>query len=187
MLPFNIPKNILKIVGLFVLLIALIVPYYLYKVGRNEGYAPKQPIPFSHKIHAGINNIPCLYCHSNADNSKHATVPGMNVCMNCHTAVKTESPLIKEVQKYYNDNKPIEWVKVNDIQDHVYFSHKRHVTKGIDCQVCHGDVAKMDTVKQQESLLMGFCVSCHKDPKAKLGDLPGIPDKAPLECSTCHQ
>lgn len=186
MLSFNIPKGILKIIGLLILAGAVGVPYYLYKVAHNEGYSPDQPIPFSHKIHAGINNIPCLYCHSNADNSRAATIPSMNVCMNCHRAVKTDSPLIKQVTESYNSNKPIEWVRVHDLQDHVYFSHKRHVNKGIGCDKCHGDVAQMDKITQQKSLLMGFCVSCHKNPKATLGDLPGLPDQAPLQCSTCH-
>lgn len=143
-------------------------------VGNNTGYAPEQPIPFSHKRHAGDNKIPCLYCHSNADNSKHATIPAMNVCMNCHRVVKTDSPLIQQVTQMVNSGKAFEWVKVHDLPDFVYFSHKRHVLKGFACAKCHGDVASMARIKQVQPLTMGFCLNCHRE------------NKGPQDCYTCH-
>lgn len=146
-----------------------------YYVGDNTGYAPTQPIPFSHKIHAGINKIPCMYCHTNVDNSKHATVPAMNVCMNCHLVVKTDSPWIKQLTELYKKNEPIQWVKVHDVPDFVFFNHKRHIKKGIPCASCHGDVQNMDKITQVQSLQMGFCMTCHKE------------KGAPTDCYTCHQ
>lgn len=164
----------IAVLGLLVVAIVGFVVKTWWNLGNNIGYAPTQPIPFSHKKHAGDNQIPCLYCHSNADNSKHATVPSMNVCMNCHSVVKTDSPHIKKLTQLYKQGSPIEWVKVHDVPDFVFFNHKRHVKKGIDCAHCHGDVASMDKVQQEKSLNMGFCVNCHRA------------NGAPTDCYTCH-
>ncbi len=150
---------------------------FLWGMGNNVGYSPVQPLPFSHKLHAGDNKIPCMYCHSAADKSRHSTVPSMNTCMNCHSVVKTDSPLIKQVQKHYHDGKAFEWIKVHDIPDFVYFNHSRHIKKGIDCQACHGDVASMERVEQVHTMDMGFCINCHKQEQYK----------APLDCDTCHR
>jgi len=170
----NFEQKILKIIGFLLFCGLATVATVLYNVGDNRGYAPEQPIPFSHKIHAGDNQIPCMYCHVNADKSRHSTVPSMNICMNCHKVVKTDSPWIQKLTQAYKENKPLNWVKVHDMPDHVYFNHKRHIAKGIDCSTCHGDVAKQDRVTQNKTLNMGFCVKCHRE------------NKAPTECSTCH-
>lgn len=148
--------------------------YFLYKIGDNRGYAPDQPIPFSHKRHAGDNKIPCLYCHANADRSRHATIPSMDTCMNCHSVVKTDSPLIQKVQQAHRDGKAIVWTKIHDMPDFVFFNHERHIARGVDCTVCHGNVATMDKVGQEKILNMGFCVDCHRE------------NNAPLDCDTCH-
>lgn len=140
----------------------------------NVGYAPKQPVAFSHKLHAGARKIPCLYCHSNAERSRHATVPAMNVCMNCHTVARTDRPDIQKITALYNENKPVEWVRVHRVPDYVYFSHRWHVAKGIACQTCHGQVQNMDVIQQVASLKMGFCISCHRQ------------NGASQECNTCH-
>lgn len=171
----------------------------LINVGNNQGYAPDQPIPFSHKIHAGDNNIPCMYCHAGVEKTKHATVPSMNVCMNCHSVVKPDSPWIKKLKEMVNEKKePFHWVKVNNLPDFVHFNHKRHVTKGIACETCHGDVKKMSVVRQDKSLNMGWCLDCHRgvtSPAHLLtsaspsGDpAKGIPPHgiAPTSCYTCH-
>lgn len=170
----NFEKNLLKAVGLILFIGLLGAVIFLRSLGDNTGYAPTQPLPFSHKRHAGDNNIPCMYCHSNVDKSKHATVPSMNVCMNCHSVVKTDSPLIQQVQKTYKEGKAFEWVKVHDLPDFVYFNHSVHIAKGFDCATCHGDVKNMAKIEQVESLNMGFCVSCHRK------------NGGPTECSTCH-
>ena len=140
----------------------------------NVGYAPQQPIPFSHKLHAGTNKIPCLYCHSNAERSRHATIPAMAVCMNCHTVVRTDRPAIQMVTAYYQAGKPMPWIRVHREPDYVYFSHQWHIARGFACQTCHGQVQNMDVIQQSKDLKMGFCISCHRQ------------NKAPTDCNTCH-
>jgi hypothetical protein len=133
-----------------------------------------QPIPFSHKIHAGTNKIPCLYCHGPAERSRHATVPASNVCMNCHSVVATDKPNIQALTKSVEARQSMPWVRVHRLPDHVYFPHKWHVAKGIACQECHGPVETMDVVKQVAPLKMGWCITCHRQ------------NGATQECSACH-
>lgn len=160
----------------------------------NQGYAPVQPIPFSHKLHAGDNKIACLYCHNAADRSRHATIPSLATCFNCHSAVKTDSPYIQKMKKALTEGKPIEWVRVHKLPDYVYFSHKRHVAQGVACEVCHGNVKAMERVEQKTALTMGQCMECHRgettpiNVKAKL--LPHVKNHqgqvASVNCTTCH-
>lgn len=165
-----------------------------YPTASNQGYAPEQPIPFSHKLHAGDNKIPCMYCHSGAEKSRHATIPSLNVCMNCHNVVKTDSPLIQKVRAAYDSGKPIEWVRVHELPDYVYFPHKRHVAKGVSCEACHGNVKEMDRVEQKGALTMGWCMECHRGqttPKEVLKTVyPHMKNPqgpvAPVSCNTCH-
>lgn len=160
-------------------------------LGRQKDYQPEQPIYYSHKVHAGINQINCLYCHGNAWESKHAAIPSVNVCMNCHKAINTyeKGPKLynengdeingtAEIAKLYkyagfdpnNPNKwdpanakPIEWVKIHNLPDHVYFNHAQHVRAGnVQCQSCHGEITAMDEVKQVAELSMGWCINCHR-------------------------
>jgi len=141
-----------------------------------------QPINFSHKLHAGQLGIDCAYCHSNVDKSPIANIPNVSTCMNCHTTVKTDSPEIKKLTAYYTEGRTIPWVHVHWLPDHVYFSHKRHVKKGIQCQTCHGPVATMEHVYRVVDLKMGFCVSCHKANNANM-----VANNAGLDCWTCHR
>lgn len=169
-------------------------------LGRMQNYQPEQPIYYSHKVHAGENQISCLYCHGSAQDSKHAGIPSVNVCMNCHMAVKEYkgAPIVKEdgttvngteeiqklyqyagwnpVTKQYNpDNnkdgipdgaRPIEWVKIHNLPDHVYFNHSQHVKVGKQqCQTCHGNIQEMPEVYQFSDLSMGWCVNCHRETK----------------------
>jgi hypothetical protein len=165
-----------------------------FPTASNQGYAPEQPIPFSHKLHAGDNKIACLYCHSGAESSRHATVPSVNVCMNCHSVVKTDSPWIQKVRAAYAENKPIEWIRVHELPDYVYFSHKRHVAKGVSCQTCHGNVQDMAKVEQFAPLTMGWCMECHRGettPRNVLAKVhPNMKNPhgpvAPVNCNTCH-
>jgi mono/diheme cytochrome c family protein len=136
-------------------------------LGRQQGYSPDQPVWFSHKVHAGQNKIDCLYCHTTAKESKSAGIPGTNVCMNCHNVVKkgkiTGETEIAKVIESWNTQKPIEWVRVHNLPDHVWFSHAQHVNAGKrQCQECHGKVEEMDRVIQVESLGMGWCIDCHR-------------------------
>ncbi len=150
------------------------------RLGRQQGYAPEQPIKFSHALHAGQNQIDCKYCHSGALKGKSAVIPSANVCMNCHKAV-AEGPQYgkTEIQKIYDavgwdpdkkqyiegyKEKPIEWIRIHNLPDHAYFNHAQHVKAGgVECQTCHGEIQEMEVVEQHSSLGMGWCINCHRE------------------------
>lgn len=142
----------------------------------RKGYAPEQPIAFSHQIHAGVHEIPCGYCHVSAGEGPMASVPGINTCMNCHSQVSTGKPEIQKLTKAWRDGTPVEWIKVHDLPDHVLFSHQPHISRGIDCVECHGQVNSMDVVEVVSPMTMGWCVNCHREPQ----------NNAPIDCYTCH-
>ncbi len=166
----------------------------VFPTASNQGYSPEQPIPFSHRLHAGQYKIACLYCHSNAERSPHASVPSLNICMNCHSIVKANSPYIQKMRKAFGEGKPIEWVRIHELPDFAYFPHKRHVAKGVACQTCHGPVQEMDRVYQYAPLTMGWCMECHRGqstPKYVLENVyPQMKNPqgpvAPVNCNTCH-
>jgi hypothetical protein len=136
-------------------------------LGRSKDYEPDQPIKFSHQVHAGNLKIDCFYCHTTADNGKSAGIPSTNVCMNCHTIVREgalsgKSEIAKLVE-YDEKEIPIEWIRIHQLPDHVYFSHAQHVKSGkLECRECHGDIENMHRVKQVNDLSMGWCLDCHK-------------------------
>jgi len=187
-----------------VLLLFVIGGYFVVNgamgLGRQKNYQPEQPIYYSHKVHAGTNQISCLYCHGSAQDSKHSGIPSVNVCMNCHMAINEYKvdPIVKEdgktldanaeIQKLYQyagwnpqtkqynaDNnkdgvpdgaKPIPWVRIHNLPDHVYFNHSQHVKVGKqNCQTCHGNIQEMPEVYQFTDLSMGWCVNCHRETK----------------------
>lgn len=186
----------------------------LYGIGIQQGYAPKQPIAFSHKLHAGAYEIDCKYCHTGVMKGKSATIPSVNICMNCHRAVKTESPQIQkiwaaadwnaETLSFGPNQRPIEWVRIHNLPDLAYFNHSQHVNvAGVECQTCHGPVETMDVVKQYSLLTMGWCIDCHRKTDIntkgnayydKLVELHNKSSKQPLkvedngglECAKCH-
>lgn len=139
-------------------------------LGRHRNYAPDQPIKFSHKVHAGDAKIDCKYCHSTAEYSKSAGIPAMDLCMNCHILIREGTHSGKfEIAKIIDateNNKPVQWVRLHNLPDFVFFSHAQHVNVAkIDCQKCHGPVQEMDITRQQSDLSMGWCVNCHRDTK----------------------
>lgn len=166
-------------------------------LGRSKNYQPVQPIYYSHQVHAGVNQISCLYCHNGAMQGKHANIPSVNVCMNCHMGINeyakgpklyredgTEVDGTAEIQKLYEyagwdpaakkytgNGKPIEWVRIHNLPDHVYFNHAQHVTVGKQaCQTCHGEIQKMGEVYQYSDLSMGWCINCHRETKVQFTD-----------------
>jgi hypothetical protein len=141
------------------------------------GTSPVQPIAFSHRIHAGDNQIPCLYCHVQARRSISAGVPSVNKCMGCHTEVAADRPQIRLLATYWESKEPIPWIKVHDLPDFVHFTHKRHVAAGIECQTCHGPIETMDVVSREAPLKMGLCLNCHRDNEVEHG----------TDCWTCHK
>ena len=138
------------------------------KLGRQENYAPDQPIKFSHKVHAGDNEIDCMYCHTTVEQGKSASIPAANLCMNCHVLIREGTNSGKfEIAKVVDaaeNGKPIVWTRIHNLPDHVFFSHAVHVGSGkLDCKQCHGAVEEMDIMKQQNDLSMGWCVNCHRE------------------------
>lgn len=215
-------SRILTIVLATAVLMTLIVFLSSYTMnvrlpGNHAGYEPVQPIAYSHRLHAGELQIPCLHCHAAAERGRAAGVPAANVCMNCHrfvTApyldVKAEDELAAkenrkprpvvsaELRKLYgalglNDAlkpdaglrpAPVVWNKVHNLPDFVYFNHSAHVTRGVDCQACHGAVETMERVRQVSDLSMGWCVNCHRASNAS--GVKGTPVHASTDCSACH-
>ena len=133
------------------------------RIGVNQGYEPAQPIAFPHKVHAGDNKIPCLYCHAGARTSRHAGIPAASVCMNCHGLLEKQTVEIEKMKEAVAQRRPIAWVKVHNLPDFVYFNHSQHVQSGVACQRCHGEVEKMDRVGQVKPLTMGWCLGCHRE------------------------
>jgi hypothetical protein len=173
----------------------IVCGYYLSQaaigLGRNKDYQPEQPIYYSHKVHAGTNQISCLYCHGGAYEGRHANIPAVNMCMNCHMAI-TEykgDKLFREdgsevngtaeiqkiyaasgwdpkVKKYTGEPKAIEWTRIHNLPDYVYFNHSQHTRAGkVQCQTCHGPIQEMNEVKQYADLSMGWCINCHRESK----------------------
>jgi Cytochrome c len=231
-------------IAMVAILFFIIGGYYVTKgaigLGRQKNYQPAQPIYYSHKVHAGINQINCLYCHGSAWESKTAGIPAVNICMNCHKAITeyTKGPKLynedgdeingtAEIAKLYkaaafdpakpnswdpSKAKPVEWVKIHNLPDHVFFSHAQHVRAGkVQCQTCHGEIPAMDEVKQFAELSMGWCINCHRqtkvdfnydstkgnkfysiyekfhnDIKAGKMDSVTVKDIGGLECQKCH-
>lgn len=164
-----------KLIHALILLAAIlwqvkIVAHEAINLGRTKDYQPDQPIKFSHRIHADQNKIDCFYCHSDARSGKSAGIPSSNLCLNCHNVVR-EGPMsgkfeISKIHDAVRTNTPIEWIRVHNLPEHVYFNHAQHVTAGqIECATCHGKIEKMDIVKQYSNLSMGFCINCHRDTK----------------------
>ena len=175
----------------------------------KTGYTPEQPVPYSHKLHAGNLGMDCYYCHYTVYKAAFAAVPTSETCMNCHARVKPTSPLLEPVRQSYATGQPVPWVKVHRLADYVYFNHSSHVTAGVSCVSCHGRVDQMVQVKQVKPLNMDFCLECHRNPAPYLRPanlvtkLDWIPDRDPAEigreiiaqkhinppvnCSGCHR
>ena len=175
-----------------------------YGIGIHQGYAPEQPIQFSHKLHAGQYQINCNYCHTGVYAGKGANIPSANICMNCHNAIKRESPEIQKIYKALEKDEPIQWVRVHNLPDLAYFNHSQHTNVGgLECKNCHGEIEKMEVVEQRSSLTMGWCIDCHRQTDVnakgnayydKLVEVHNKDSKTPLkvqnigglECSKCH-
>lgn len=185
------------VVGTMVVMIGFTLVFGLFgfdygnkEIGVQKGYAPVQPINYSHELHAGTYKINCLYCHSGADKGKQATIPSASTCMNCHMHVTAKdkyngsvSPEIAKIyaavgwdpeKRAYDPSKPktpIKWVRIHNLPDHAYFNHAQHVKIGkVECQACHGPIETMKVVSQQRSLQMGWCINCHREAKVDVAN-----------------
>ena len=144
------------------------VTYYSTPKYLRVGYRPIQPVPFDHSLHAGNLGIDCRYCHAAVEKSATSSIPTAQTCMNCHSIIKTTSPLLEPVRQSYATGMPIPWVKIHQAPDYVYFNHSAHVNRGISCVECHGKVNEMSVVYHAKSHSMGFCLDCHRDPAEHL-------------------
>jgi len=169
--------------------------YQLSRIGVHQGYSPEQPIHFPHKVHAGDNKIPCLYCHYAARTSRHAGIPPASVCMNCHTILEKQTVEIEKMKEAVQQERPVRWVKVHNLPDFVYFNHSQHAVSGVACQRCHGPVETMERVTQFAPLTMGWCLQCHREhANLPVGDFEraavSLKQKqkpaAGLDCASCH-
>jgi len=171
----------------FVAVVSCVVTYYLSRAERDGvGYAPLQPIAFSHKLHAGTMRIDCKYCHTGVTVSPSATIPAVSICMNCHSVARKDRPEIIKLTKYYNEGIALPWKRIHRVPDYAYFNHSVHVNKGIDCSNCHGKVENMDVVEQVSQFTMGACLNCHRNATTILSNVAGIKN-GPEYCSACHR
>lgn len=172
---------------LFVVALIFILTFYISRAERDSvGYAPVQPILYSHKLHAGQMGIDCKYCHIGVEKGRHAIVPSVNICMNCHTVARKDKPEIIKLTRYYEEGKPIPWKRIHKVPEYAYFNHSVHVNRGIDCVSCHGDVKEMEIVNQVKPFTMTACLDCHREPEKFVPYLKQI-NKGPENCSACHR
>jgi hypothetical protein len=201
----------LSVVALTGITIAAVWYYFTPKYTR-VGYAPDQPVPFSHQLHVGNLGMDCRYCHQAVTESPHSTVPTSETCMGCHSIVKTNSPHLAVVRQSYETGAPVPWKRVHKVPDYAKFNHAVHVQRGVSCVSCHGKVNEMTVVFQAEPQSMSWCLSCHRDPVDKLRpDLASVIDltwgddltpekrelqrhlkeerniKPPDNCQSCHR
>lgn len=163
-------KLIIALLILGVTAVAAVTYYFTPKYTR-VGYMPTQPVPYDHYLHVEQLGLDCRYCHNYVDQSGHANVPDAATCMQCHTQVKSDSPLLAEVRSSYESGEAIEWVRVHKMPDHVYFDHSVHVNRGVSCVECHGNVNEMETVWHDQPLSMAFCLDCHREPESGIRPL----------------
>jgi len=178
-----------------------------YQTGA--GIVHDQPVPFSHQHHVGGIGIDCRYCHTSVESSSYAGLPPTKTCMNCHSQVWSDSPMLEPVRESFRSGKPIAWTRVNDLPQFAYFNHSAHVNKGVGCTTCHGDVARMPLMWQHASLQMEWCLECHRAPERFVRPKSEVfnaayeppPDQLALgrrlvkeygiqtrtSCSTCHR
>ena len=166
-------NNIAKI-SLVIAVILGGTAFYVYTQVSRSSYITgqylekQQPVQFSHKHHVGDDGIDCRYCHTTVETSASASMPPTQTCMNCHSQLWADSPYLEPIRESYRDNKPIEWERVHDLPEYVYFNHSIHVAKGVGCASCHGDIANMPAVYQQNTLQMEWCLSCHRNPAPEI-------------------
>jgi hypothetical protein len=178
----------------------------------NQSMFVEQPIQFSHAHHVGGMGIDCRYCHTSVEESAFTNIPPTKTCMNCHSQIWTTAPILEPVRASFRDNKPLKWTRVHDLPDFVYFNHSIHVKQGVGCATCHGQVEKMPLVYQENTLMMLWCLNCHRNPEKYIrprdqvfnmtwerpADDPGLGERLVKEyniasvgqltnCSTCHR
>jgi len=186
----------------------LFVWYYFSPKYTDDGYAPEQPVEYSHRLHVGQLGLDCQYCHTNVKTANHSNVPATQTCMNCHSQIRTESLKLLPVRESWATGESIEWVKVHKLPDYANFSHAVHTNNGVGCESCHGRIDQMEVVTQAKPLSMGWCIDCHRNPEqflrpnsevttmgydypedfltANLARIVSEDIQPPTNCSACH-
>ena len=218
MQPFVFPRWSNKLVQLMGVVLGIAPIYVIGLVWygaspktTDVGYAPEQPVPYSHALHAGELGIDCKYCHTTVDKTSFAAIPSTETCMNCHQRIHVQSPKLEPIRSSFATGLPVEWTKVHDLPDYAYFNHSAHVNNGVGCVSCHGRIDTMEVVYQKEPLSMGWCLDCHRQPENHLRPIEEVTNMAyeppsgqtqlargqelrtehninpPIDCSTCHR
>ena len=206
-----LPLQIVLFLTIFAGVATAAITYYATPKYSRIGYAPVQPVPFDHSLHAGQLGLDCRYCHSGVEKSGISSIPSAQTCMNCHSTIKAQSPLLEPVRRSYETGEPVPWVKVHVAPDYVYFNHSVHVNRGVSCVECHGKVNEMATVSHDKPHSMGFCLDCHRNPEKFIRDQKDVYNldsqtladqgkldeaiarihqwkvKPPQSCSGCHR
>ncbi len=203
----DIPKRLL--LGVIILLngIVFVVWYFFSPEFTHVGYAPEQPVPFSHQLHISEIGMDCQYCHNQVFDSKHANIPATQTCMNCHNQIATDSEDLEPVFESWETGMPVEWIRVHDLPDYAVFNHSAHVNVGVGCESCHGRVDRMEVVFQAQPLSMSWCMDCHREPEKHVRPVEEVTTmgysvenqlevgrelvarhniNAPLYCQSCH-
>lgn len=199
---------ILALTGPLVGILAIsFVWYYFSPKYTDVGYRPTQPVPYSHALHVGELGLDCRYCHATVEVSPVANIPPTQVCMNCHGIIKRDSELLEPIRDSLASGRPMRWVRVHNMPDYAYFNHSVHVTAGVGCVSCHGQVDQMEVVYQAEPLSMSWCLDCHRNPAPNLRPAENVTDmewiaprdhdtwaaevagnlNPPVDCSGCHR
>jgi len=197
--------------GLLLVSVTVIAGFWYFGSPQysDVGYRPRQPIPYSHKLHAGDLGIDCRYCHSNVEISPVANVPPTQTCMNCHKIILPQSEKLLPVRESWSKQEPIQWIRVHKLPDFVYFNHSAHLNAGVGCADCHGNIAQMEVVTQKQPLSMSWCLDCHRNPdmhlrpREQLTNMSWTPPAdqkefaervrkekqiaSPTDCSGCHR
>ena len=181
--------------------------YFFSPKNLQVGYAPEQPVPYSHRLHAGELGMDCRYCHSGVEQSQEANIPPTQTCMGCHSIVRKDSARLEPVRESWETGESLEWVRVHKLPDHAFFNHSAHLAVGIGCVSCHGRIDEAEVVRVEQPLSMGWCLSCHRDPgpnlrpREEITNMEWEPDEAwntsleervaqlapPEHCSGCHR
>jgi menaquinone reductase, multiheme cytochrome c subunit len=168
---FNLAVGCLLLGGMYVVAMGVFVAA---PKTQRVGYSPKQPLPFSHQLHAGELGMDCRYCHNTVEDSAQASIPPTQTCMNCHANIRRDSEKLIPVRESHSTGMPVPWVRVHDLPDFAYFNHSAHVNRGVGCVSCHGRIDKMEVVHQDQPLTMGWCLECHRNPEPHLRPLDEI-------------
>lgn len=164
-----------SIAAVAVLLLGLGAALLLFDIPYPVGLGPRQPIPFSHRVHVHVKRISCLMCHTEVARSSRAGIPPLQTCLLCHQRIIRTYPYIAQLREHFRQNRPVVWQRVNWVSEFAYFNHSVHIQRGFDCSRCHGDVSLMDRVVTAHKFEMGFCIQCHRE------------NKATHDCFTCHR